>query len=157
MKKINSLITVISIIISLFFMNSCKNEKIIETASPSNAIDMVQARKLIENNVKQFAKDFKNGDSLALANHYATDGTFGSIKGKDLVSAWGGIIRNARENGTPNVTFTTNSLFNGGKYLVELGLFEFTDNDNNVKSDGKYLVVWKQEDGKWKMYRDIGL
>lgn len=98
---------------------------------------MVIARKLNENKVNQFSEDFKNGDSLALAAHYAIDGTFGSIKGTDLISAWGGMIRNAVENGTPNVKFTINSLFSYGEYLVELGGFKFIDNDDNVKSQGK--------------------
>tara|TARA_R110002096_G_scaffold148822_3_gene309963 strand:+ start:15686 stop:15811 length:126 start_codon:yes stop_codon:yes gene_type:complete len=41
--------------------------------------------------------------------------------------------------------------------LVETGNFELSDLNNNVKSTGEYLVVRKLEDGKWKMYRDIGL
>jgi ketosteroid isomerase-like protein len=128
-----------------------------KTESQPDAVDMVIARELIESNIEQFAEDFKRGDSLALAGHYASDGTLGSIKGTELVSAWGGIIRNAVKNGTPNVRYTINSLFSDGEYLIELGIFENSDNNNNVKSQGKYLVVWKMEDGKWKIYRDIGL
>jgi ketosteroid isomerase-like protein len=41
--------------------------------------------------------------------------------------------------------------------LIELGTVETMDMDNNLKSTGKYLVVWKQEDGEWKIYRDIGM
>jgi ketosteroid isomerase-like protein len=119
---------------------------------------LVRARKIIEAIDKQFAEDIRNADSLALATHYATDGTWGSIQGKDnLISAWGKSIRNAVKNGTPNVLFTTNSLFSDGEYLIELGIYEFADNDYNVKSQGNYLVVWKQENGQWKIYRDIGL
>lgn len=157
MKRTNLLIAVISIAVFSSLNQACKYEITADTESPSDKIDMVQARKLIENTVKQFAEDFNRGDSLAVAGHYATDGTFGSIKGEDLVSAWGSMIRNAIGNGTPKIKFTTNSLFSDGEFLVELGLYEFFDDDNNVKSQGKYLVVWKQENGIWKMYRDIGL
>ena len=157
MKELRSIMTRILLATLMLVINSCTNPEPKKIDLQATPIDLGLARKLIENNVKQFAEDFINSDSLALADHYASDGTFGSIKGKDLISAWGGIIRNAKKNGTPNVKFTTNSLFSDGEYLVELGLFEFTDNNNDVNSQGKYLVVWKQEDGKWKMYRDIGL
>jgi hypothetical protein len=66
--------------------NSCKDGEKQENESPSNAIDMVQARKIIEGRGKQFSEYYINGDSLALAAMYAKDGTLGSIKGKDLIS-----------------------------------------------------------------------
>ncbi len=53
--------------------------------------------------------------------------------------------------------FIISSVSNHGEFLVEIGSFEFSDVNNSVKSKGDYLVVRKLEDGKWKMYRDIGL
>lgn len=157
MKNTKAIIFLSALILILCVNLSCSEEKKMPPESPVNGIDMVKARKEIDNNVKQFSEDFKNADSLALSAHYASDGTFGSIKKDDLASAWGSIIRNAVKRGTPEVRFTTNSLFSDGEYLVEIGLYEYLDKDKQVKSEGKYLVVWKQEDGKWKMYRDIGL
>lgn len=158
MKNTKAIISLCPLILIILCMSlSCSEKKKMAPESQDNGIDMVQARKEIENNVKQFSEDFKNADSLALAGHYASDGTFGSIKKDDLDSAWGSMIRNAVKRGTPEVRFTTNSLFSDGEYLVEIGLYEFLDKDKQVKSEGKYLVVWKQEDGSWKMYRDIGL
>ena len=157
MKNTKAIIFLSALILILCVNLSCSEEKNAVAESQVNGIDMVKARKEIDNNVKQFSEDFKNADSLALSAHYASDGTFGSIKKDDLASAWGSIIRNAVKRGTPEVRFTTNSLFSDGEYLVEIGLYEYLDKDKQVKSEGKYLVVWKQEDGKWKMYRDIGL
>jgi ketosteroid isomerase-like protein len=158
MKKFRFIVPSLILTLVLLTSNSCKNEQKAEAESPTTNIDLVQARKIIEAIDKQFAEDISNADSLALAAHYATDGTWGTIQGKDnLISAWGKSIRNAVKNRTPNVQFTTNSLFSDGEYLIELGVYEFSDNDHNVKSQGKYLVVWKQEDGEWKIYRDIGL
>ncbi len=158
MKKYRFIVPVLVMTLVMLISASCKNKQKPETESPATTIDLVRARKAIEGIDKQFSEDFSNADSLALAAHYATDGTWGSIQGKDnLISAWGKSIRNVVKNGTPNVLFTTNSLFSDGEYLVELGVYEFADNDYNVKSQGKYLVVWKQEDGEWKIYRDIGL
>jgi hypothetical protein len=38
-----------------------------------------------------------------------------------------------------------------------VGVYEIKDEQNNLRSKGKYLVVWKQENGNRKLYRDIGL
>jgi len=67
------------------------------------------------------------------------------------------MIRNGIKEGTPNLIFTTNSLSTDGEFLVELGIYQSKNNEGIVKLSGKYLVVWKQEEGEWKMYRDIGL
>jgi hypothetical protein len=31
------------------------------------------------------------------------------------------------------------------------------DEQNKVKDKGKYVVIWKKENGQWKEYRDIGI
>ena len=157
MKITKTVIFLCHLSLILFVSLSCSEEKEVAPEAQDKGIDLVQARKEIDENVKQFSEDFKNADSLALAGHYASDGTFGSIKKEDLASAWGSMIRNAVKSGTPEIQFTTNSIFSDGEYLVEIGRYEFLDKDKNVKSEGKYLVVWKQEGGNWKMYRDIGL
>lgn len=43
------------------------------------------------------------------------------------------------------------------EFLIEVGIAETRDSQNNFKHKGRYLVVWKQENGEWKLYRDIGL
>jgi ketosteroid isomerase-like protein len=148
-----------SMVISLFLLAcmSTVSAQTTEAASMPPAIDMQKARIIIENNDKQFSEDYRNGDSVALAAHYAKDGQFGSLKGKEILSAWGNSIRNSIKNNTRNLIFTTTTLTGDNEFLVELGIYEIKDDKNNVKGKGKYVVVWKQEDGKWKLYRDIDL
>jgi ketosteroid isomerase-like protein len=154
----NSKITTMVLFLLVLLVNSCKNETSAKIESEAAAIDLVKVRTLLQELDDQFSENFNNADSIALAEHYAIDGTWGSIKGKDnLISAWGKSIRYANENGTPNVKFKISSVSSDGEFVVEIGSFEFSDLNNIVKSTGKYLVVRKLEDGKWKMYRDIGL
>jgi len=134
-------------------VNSTEQSQIIKTKT----IDLVQARKIIESKVKQFEVDVNNADSLAVANHYAKEGSFGSIKGKDkLISASGKMIKSMSSK-NQKIRFTTYTISSDDEYLFETGLFEFVEKDNSVKSQGNYLLVWKQEEGEWKIYRDIGL
>jgi hypothetical protein len=44
-----------------------------------------------------------------------------------------------------------------GEFVLELGDYKMVDANKKVVDSGKYCVVWKQEDGQWKLYRDMGL
>jgi ketosteroid isomerase-like protein len=43
----------------------------------------------------------------------------------------------------------------GNKWTKTIGLFEVSSKDGNQLDKGKYLVLWKKENGKWKLHRDI--
>ena len=38
--------------------------------------------------------------------------------------------------------------------LVEQGTGFFAKADGSAKATGEYLLVWKKEDGTWKIFRD---
>lgn len=127
------------------------------SAQEATPIDIQKARALIGTIDKQFSKDYYNGDSVALTAHYASDGQYGCLKGNDILAQWGKSIRNSIKNNTRHLIFTTTTLTADAEFLVEVGFYEIKDDNGNVKSKGKYLVVWKQESGAWRIYRDIGL
>ena len=39
--------------------------------------------------------------------------------------------------------------------LEEVGVYTFTDDKGVVFDKGKFIVLWKNVDGKWKLFRDI--
>ncbi|MBK8788198.1 MAG: nuclear transport factor 2 family protein [Chitinophagaceae bacterium] len=118
---------------------------------------MQKARIIIDSLDKQFAQHFYNGDSISLYNMYAKGASLGNKRGNEILISWGQQIRNSIRNDTRTIIYTTTSLSTDSEFLVELGIYEFRDSKGNLKHKGKYLVVWKQEDGKWKLYRDMGL
>jgi len=67
------------------------------------------------------------------------------------------LIRNSHKNDTRTIVYTTASLNTDSGFLMEVGSVEIKNNRADVKVNGKYLVVWKNEYGDWKPYRDIGL
>lgn len=157
MQNPHIIIRSILIIIFIFSCNSIITAQTTKSDSALSAIEIQKARTIIEKIDNQFSKDYLNGDSLAVAAHYATNGEFGSLKGNDILSYWGKSIRNSIKNNTRNLVFTTTTLTGDSEFLVELGIYQIKDDDNNVKANGKYVVVWKNENGEWKIYRDIGL
>jgi ketosteroid isomerase-like protein len=143
--------------ITILLFDGCQQKQNADTKSESEEIDLQKIRSTIEALDKQFSKDFYNGDSVALANYYSTDAKFGSLKGKEILSAWGRMIRNSIKDNTRNLLFTTTAFAGDSDYMVELGNYEERNDKDELKDSGKYLVVWKQENGKWKIYRDMGL
>lgn len=130
------------------------NNKMSDSAA---AFDLSKAREWIENDNKKFEEEVKKGDSNALAAHYSPDAwlLFNNSepkKGKEIASAWGGAIR----MGMKELKVTTTDLVGNADLLAETGMYEVIGDGNKTLDKGKYVVVWKPENGGWKIYRDIG-
>jgi ketosteroid isomerase-like protein len=119
--------------------------------------DIEKEGKIIDSLDKEFARHFRNGDSAAIYSMYARDAKFEDLKGVEILEAWGKHIRNSIAMDSRNLVFTMTCLSTDLEYLVELGIYEFQDGNGATKYKGKYCVVWKQENGIWKMFRNMGL
>lgn len=140
---------------SFLFIVGCQQQQTSDTKPVSVTFDMQKAKSFIDSINTKFTEQIRNGDSVALASHYATDAELllsnsEPIKGKGILSVWGSAIR----SGLKDMTFTTTDLTGCNDFLIETGYFEIKENDNKVNK-GKYVVVWKQQNGEWKLYRDI--
>lgn len=150
-------------IVNLLLSCNSGNKEQSSGAKPiAPAFDMQKARSFIDSINQKFTEQFKNGDSVSLASHYGTDAEMlfakqEPIKGKDILSTWGSWIRDGIKNGIRDFTFTTTDLTGDANFLIESGTYEMKDEKKNVKDKGKYVVIWKQENGQWKLYRDIGI
>ncbi|HVT85559.1 MAG TPA: nuclear transport factor 2 family protein [Chitinophagaceae bacterium] len=125
--------------------------------SEQPVIDLPKAKMIVSSIIKQFADYFEQGDSVALAAMYTKDASLGSVKGKDIPAAIGRMIRNSIQENSRHITYTSTSISVDGEFIVEVGIAEAKDDQGNQKWKARYLVVYKQEDGHWKLYRDIGL
>ena len=132
------------------FLISCQSES-------KKEFNLEVAKKEIEAANSEISKYMQNGDSVSMALAYSSDGSamfanMPSIKGKDnLTAAWGGLIR----AGMSNIELTTVEVWGDDHYLTEEGLFVIKTKEGVQIEKGKYLVLWKKEDGKWKLHRDM--
>ena len=129
---------------------ACKSE----TKAP---FDLVNAKKEIEAANKQISESMAKGDSVGLAEAYSTDGALmlnnmPSVKGKDnLTKLWGSFI----SAGMGGLEFSTLEVWGDENYITEEGLIVIKAKDGTQLDKGKYIVLWKKENGKWKLHRDI--
>ena len=120
------------------------------------AFDLIKAKAEIEAANKNIIKDIISGDSVAAANDYSKDGKLmvgntSSITGQNNIAAfWGGFSKTVT-----TFTLTTNEVWGDENYITEEGTYEITPKENKPHDKGKYIVLWKKEDGKWKLHRDI--
>jgi ketosteroid isomerase-like protein len=150
--KIGSLFLLIAVILT----TGCQQQT--DTNTASTAFDMQKAKSFIDSINTKFEEELRNGDSVALASHYWPDAELffshsEPIKGKEIISAWGSTIR----MGLRDFTFTTTDITGDDNFLIETGGYEIKDKNKALVDRGNYVVVWKQQNGEWKLYRDAGI
>lgn len=156
--KSTAMLFISSLFIGFLVLNSCNN---IETKTPDvkesvPAFDLSVAKKEIEGANQNFMDLYAKRDSAALANYYTTDGElmFGgapSIVGRAAIqSAFSGVMK----SGITKADLKTKGVYGNEDLLAEQGVVTLYVQDKSVAEE-KYIVLWKKEDGKWKMFRDI--
>ena len=129
---------------------ACKSE----TKAP---FDLANAKKEIEAANQEVSNFMAKGDSVGLASCYGTDGALllnnmPAVKGQaNLVKAWGGFIN----SGIGAIELNTTEVWGDENYITEDGSYVLKAKDGTQLDKGKYLVLWKKENGKWKFHRDI--
>ena len=148
---------ILGISLGVIACNTGSKAPVAEAPAGNAAFDMQKAKSFIDSINLKFTEEFRRGDSVALAAHYSPDAELlfahsEPIKGKDILSAWGSMCR----MGLKDFTFETTDLQADSQFLIETGTYLMTAQDNSVAERGKYVVVWRNENGEWKLYRDMG-
>jgi ketosteroid isomerase-like protein len=129
-------------------------------AANTNSNELDSAKLQIAEMNKTYGDGFAKGDSSLFLNHYTKDACVMPPQAPKLCGAQGvGGFFNAAKNlmGVRNITVVADEITGGPTEVVEVGQYELFGDSAKTKSldKGKYIVVWKEEDGKWKMHRDI--
>lgn len=114
-------------------------------------------RRVIEEIHIAYGENFAKGDDSQFAKYYTNDASifptnFPKITGKEGINTF---FAGAYQMGIRFIKLTTNEVMGGPEIVTESGVVElFIDNDVSVFV-GKFIIVWKQEEGEWRMHRDI--
>lgn len=156
MKKI--FIPRILSLFSLIAIVSCNDavKPTITIEKESNVFNIDIARKEIDKANLEFVDHFNKSDSIGLANMFTTDGKSmepnePSFIGRKAIQNHYSLVMNAGAN---KLGLVTTGLWGDSKMLAEEGEFTFIDKSGKQLDKGKYIVLWKIEDGKWKLFRD---
>jgi len=156
MKK--SILFVFTLFLAIFFVacNDTATTDIKTAATDSTGNDSESVKAHIKKEVSNFEEELRKGDSTAMAAHYSSDALVmppnsEEVKGSGIVNMWGAAMRMGIKDAKLNIT----DISGGGDVYAETGTYEMFGADKKSLDKGKYVVVWKKDNGNWKMYRDI--
>lgn len=151
MEKLQSNIIQFGLLLILsIFTSSCEQKK--ETNQLNVEVDITILEKEIETRLREYERHLKNGDSIALGNMYMKNAEIiPSTKGREnIIKVFGSYIRDS----ITGSNFKTTQLWGNEQLLVEEGIGKWSHVNGRVVGQGRYLLVWKKDDGKWKILRD---
>jgi uncharacterized protein (TIGR02246 family) len=122
-----------------------------------SSFDPDSAKADIEKEILKWVNALKKGDISELGNLYTEDAKImghgrPSIEGREnIIKELEGFIRNK----ITGSVFKTLNVWGNNEILTEEGTGVFSHEDGSVVSRGKYLLIWKKENGNWKIFRDM--
>ena len=139
----------------VIIFSSCNNEAAKTETAAGFSLDSVKAAIAASNKI--FGGCFASGDSTAFANCYTSDACINVTNmprmcGTQAITAF---FNGGHKMGINNIVITTEEVMGGKDAVVETGKYEMFVDDKVSAEKGKFIVVWKEENGKWKMHRDI--
>jgi uncharacterized protein (TIGR02246 family) len=104
-----------------------------------------------------FMEAFSKGDAAGVAACYTTEGQLlpgnsDFITGTQAIQDfWQGVMN----MGIKSAKLETIEVEGMGKTAYEVGEYQLFADGDQMADQGKYIVTWKQVEGKWKLHRDI--
>lgn len=140
-------------IISIFvltLMLSCNNK---EAAN----FDITKVKSHIENLNKSYGNRFFKNDSKMYEDLYTKDAVIMpensiAIKGREEIFKY---YYNNGENKVIKIDLIVNGVYGGEELISEEGEYTIKDDKNTELDNGKFIALWKKENNKWKLFREI--
>ena len=104
----------------------------------------------------QIGDAFKRGDATALANFYTSEAQLLPAN-SDVVRGTAAIrtFWQSALTGLTGASLETVEVEEHGDTAIEIGRYRLLAAGDVVADQGKYIVVWKNDNGAWKLHRDI--
>lgn len=124
-----------------------------EESAAAQQVDPTVLENEIALRLREFENHLQNGDSIALGDMYTADAVImpSTVGREKIVRSFGSMIRDS----ITGSSFATTSLWGNEELLVEEGTGVWSHQNGQVVGRGKYIVVWKKEEGTWQIVRDI--
>jgi uncharacterized protein (TIGR02246 family) len=106
---------------------------------------------------ENFMAAFKRGDAAGMAALYTVNGQVlppngDFVTGKEAVQAfWQAIM----DMGIKEAKLEIVEVEDHGDTAIEVSKYTLQGDEGQVLDTGKYIVIWKQQNGDWKLHRDI--
>lgn len=119
--------------------------------------ESTEIRNAIASANERFMAAFNQGDAAGVAALYTEDGQLlppnsHSMRGRQAIQTfWQG----AMDMGIKSATMETVEVEGHGDTAIEVSTYTLQGEGGQMLDKGKYIVIWKREDGQWRLHRDI--
>lgn len=133
----------------------CQSDKPANDGNNSFSIDSVRAH-IIKMN-ETYTQRFTTKDSFFFTERYCKDAQVLSPNMPAVISR-DSIIKFFQGDGSGTdikMELPIGNVYGDEDMVVEEGTYNFPDGKGGSYDKGKFIALWKQEDGKWKLFREI--
>ncbi|NIO70601.1 MAG: SgcJ/EcaC family oxidoreductase [Anaerolineae bacterium] len=116
-----------------------------------------EVRDAIAAAVENWMATFNRGDAAGLASLHTENGQVlppnsDFVTGRQAIQAfWQG----AMDMGIKSAKLEIVEVEGHGDIAIEVSKYTLSGEADQVLDTGKYIIIWKQVDGQWKLHRDI--
>ncbi len=130
-------------------------EKAASDAAATQTFNLDAAKESIAASNAAFATALANKDSAGVAALYTSDAVLmpANMPVFTGTAAITSFMGEGIRGGMNSINLVTTEVFGNGDILSEVGTYTLSFGPEQDK--GKYIVIWKNDGGKWKMFRDI--
>lgn len=122
-----------------------------------NTFNLDSAKAHIIKMNENYSDRFMNNDPAFYTERYCADAQvfspgLSAVVGRDSIRSF---FYNNGNNREAKIELPAGSFYGSADLVVEEGIYNFPDGKGGSVDKGKFIALWKQEDGKWKLYREI--
>jgi ketosteroid isomerase-like protein len=126
-------------------------------AATENKFDLDAVKRHINEMNKTYGDRFTHNDTAFYAERYCKDASImpeqmKAFAGRDSIRHFN---YNDGNNKEFKVDILATNIYGNEDLVVEEGTYSFPDGKGGSVDNGKFIAIWKQENDKWKLYREI--
>lgn len=145
----------IFLIVAAIIISSCNH--LDHKVTAEKKFDLSIVKNHINEMNKTYGDRFVQNDTAFYIEHYCKDASImpeqmKSFEGRDAIRHFN---YNDGNNKEFKVDILANNIYGNEDLVVEEGTYSFPDGKGGSVDNGKFIAIWKQEDGKWKLFREI--
>ena len=145
--------------LGLFFLIGCGLALLVLGCNQQQkpTFDVTAMKKIIEEKNNQFTKAHITGDTTFLNNIFTKDAKAFPPNSDVVIGRAAIAVVNSQwvNFGIKEFREETTAFYGNEDYLIGEGTYYFRYGKDNTIDKGKYLNVWKKEDGDWKIFSNI--
>ncbi len=145
----------IFLLIAAGLLFGCQSKKAGNKKQGVFNLDSVKAHIMKMN--EGYSERFMSNDPAFYADRYCMDAQVYSpempaVAGRDSIRSF---FYNNGHNKEAKIELPAGRFYGNADFVVEEGTYNFPDGKGGSADKGKFIAIWKQENGKWKLFREI--